>query len=152
VGKDRDFELGFSHYQGRGDVVTDGRRMLSLEGMDAVYRSYPGGEKRLWLQMEALVHNTWLDADPKARFGAFLFGAYKWNPFYEFGGRLDWTQYPYGFTGTETAGSLWITKFITEQTSLRAQYTHAVSPGIHSNDQIFLQLLFGSGPHSHNIQ
>ena len=84
-------------------------------------------------QMEALAHNTWLDAGPKARFGAFLFGAYKWNPFYEFGGRLDWTQYPVGFTGTETAGSLWITKFITEQTSLRAQYTHAVSPGIHSN-------------------
>ena len=126
--------------------------MLSLEGIDAAYRRFPASSQRIWLQGEFIVHNTWLDGDPKARFGAYFFGAYKWSDFYEMGGRLDWTQYPVGFSGTESAGSLWITKFITEQTSLRAQYTHAVSPIVGSNDQIFLQLLFGSGPHSHNIQ
>jgi hypothetical protein len=153
ITKDKDIEVGFSRFQGRGPVNGFGRKMLAIDGMDVVYRSYPSAEKRIWLQGEALVHETWLNDDSlKARFGMFFFGAYKWSQFWEFGGRFDWTQYPFGFSGSETAGSLWLTKFITEQTSLRVQYTHAVSPEVHSNDEFFLQLLFGSGPHSHNIQ
>ena len=62
------------------------------------------------------------------------------------------TAFAFPISSYDWGGSLFLTKFITEQTSLRAQYTHAVSPVVHSNDQIFLQLLFGSGPHSHNIQ
>jgi hypothetical protein len=149
---EKDIEVGFSRYQGRGDVPGFGRRFLAADGMDVVYRSYPAAEKRLWLQAEMVAHETWLSSEIEPRFGAFFFGAYKWSQFWEFGGRLDYTQYRFPYTGQETAGSLWITKFITEQTLLRAQYTHAVSPDVGHNDQFYLELLFGSGPHSHNIQ
>ena len=49
-------------------------------------------------------------------------------------------------------GSLFFTKFITEQTSLRLEYQYTNSPLLGTGNGIYFQILFGSGPHAHPLQ
>lgn len=155
VGRDKELELGFSRYMGKGQIAT-GRgpgRDLAVNGVDLTYRSYPGSYQRILLQAEALLHETEdVPGSTRRRFGAYALGAYRWNQFWEAGGRADYTQYPFPIDGHEWAAHLFLTKYITEQTSLRLQLTHGQAPDVGGYNQILFQVLFGSGPHTHPLQ
>lgn len=74
------------------------------------------------------------------------------NEFWEAGLRGDYTQFPFPISGHESSINAILTRYITEQTSLRVQLTHGASPGVGAYNQILFQILAGFGPHSHNLQ
>jgi hypothetical protein len=153
LGRNRDLELGFSRYWGNGDVEDFGRKRLAVTGADLTYRRYFGGDRRLQLLAEALMHETQdIDGETKRRLGGFLTAAYRWNRHWEGGLRGDYTTFPFPFDGHEWGGSLFLTKYLTEQTSLRLEYRHSHSPDFGGANGLFFQLLFGSGPHVHFLQ
>jgi hypothetical protein len=154
LSRSKELEVGFSRYQGRGKNGIDAgpNQDLAVNGFDVTYLSFPGQSRRILLQGEFITHDTGEFAGSKTRLGGYLTAAYRMSQFWEAGIRGDYTQYPFPIKGHETGVSLFLTKFITEQTALRVQLTHGSAPGFSDYNQIMLQLLFGSGPHSHNLQ
>ncbi len=152
--RDQELELGFSRYQGNGEV-RNGNRKRSLTGLDLTYRAYGQGYRRLVLSAELLNHQTRYLGQGKNAMGGFAYGTYRWDRYWEAGARVDYTRFPYqgiGSGGYDWGASLFMTKYITEQTSLRLEYQHTRSPQLGSGNGIFFQILFGSGPHAHNLQ
>lgn len=161
LGHDRELEFGASRYQGRGDVDSFGRTQLAVNGLDLTYRSFPGNYKRTIYQAELLAHETGsFSGNDRVRLGGYLMGAYRLNQFWEWGFRGDYTQFPVPINGREYAASLFLTKYITEQTSLRAQYTYSNLAGFNGvgmggnggDNRLLFQVLFGSGSHTHPLQ
>ncbi|HTE17011.1 MAG TPA: hypothetical protein VK689_01370 [Armatimonadota bacterium] len=153
LGRNNEFELGLNRYWGRGEVEGFGRRMLALNALDLTFRRYPGGNRRLFLQTELLAHQTSdIRGGTKSRAGMFALAAYRWNRFWEAGVRGDYTKFPFPVEGKAYGASLFLTRYLTEQTSLRVEYQHAKDPRFGSGNGIFFQVLFGSGPHAHNLQ
>jgi hypothetical protein len=153
VGRDRELELGFSRYQGRGtpEGLTD-RRDLALNGIDLTYRAFPGAYRRIVAQTEVIQHHTSGPGSDRDRWGGYLDLAYRPSQYWEGGIRGDYTQFPYPTKGQETAGSAYLTHFLTEQTSLRLQLRYGSRPEESSFTEVFFQFLFGFGPHSHLLQ
>ncbi|MFN3653433.1 MAG: hypothetical protein ACK47B_27965 [Armatimonadota bacterium] len=153
VGRDRDLEIGFSRYWGTGEVEDFGRKRQALNAIDVSYRAYPGAYQRLWLLAELLAHETQgINGESKLRPGAFAMLAYRWNRYWEAGVRADYTKYPFPVAGKEYGASLFLTRYLNEQTSLRFEYRRAQLPEFGATNAVYVQLLFGSGPHTHPIQ
>jgi hypothetical protein len=158
LGRDRELELGVSRYQGNGDVeVPPGsgtvlRRKRSLTGVDLTYRSYPSAFRRLILTAELLNHQTRLPGGTSNSLGGFAYAAYRWNKYWEGGIRADYTRFPFPLDSYDWGGSLFLTKYLTEQTSLRLEYQYTRSPLLGTGNGIYFQILFGSGPHVHQLQ
>jgi hypothetical protein len=153
LGRDRELELGVSRYWGRGEVEGFRRRDLALNGIDLSYRSYPGAYRRIWLLGELLAHETrGIHGDTKFRPGAFLMAAYRWNRYWEAGVRGDYTKFPFPVDGKEWGASLFLTRYLNEQTSLRLEYRHEKDVEFGSGNGVFFQVIFGSGPHAHPLQ
>lgn len=152
LGRDHELELGFSRYQGRGDVASFGRRLVALNGVDLTYRAYPGPNQILKASAEVIDHQTDLPGADAHRLGGFAYLTYRMNKFWETGVRADYTRFAYPVDSYDWGGSLFLTKYITEQTSLRLEYQYANSPLLGSGSGIYFQILFGSGPHTHNLQ
>jgi hypothetical protein len=152
LGRDRELELGISRYQGRGDTDAFGRRRKDLTGVDLTYRAYPGGYKRLLASAEVFNHRTSLPGPDANRLGGFAYLTYRPSQFWEWGVRGDYTKFPYPVKGYDWGGSLWLTRRLTEQTSLRLEYQYTRSPLLGTGNGLYFQLLFGSGPHTHSLQ
>jgi hypothetical protein len=153
LGRNGELELGVGRYWGSGELEDFGRRDMALNALDLVYRRYPGAYKRLWLQANLLAHETQdVPGGTRHRLGGFLLGAYKWNRYWEAGIRGDYTKFPFPFDGKEYGASLFLTRFLTEQTSLRLEYRWERDSEFGAGNGIFFQILFGSGPHSHTLQ
>lgn len=152
LGRDRELELGFSRYQGRGDVGRVSGKMKALNGIDFTYKSYPKPYQRFMTTAEVFAHETGgIRGGNRTRLGGFLLAALRMNKYWEVGLRGDYTKFPYPLNGREIAGSLFVTKYLTEQTSLRLEYQYADST-FGRGSGVFLQLLFGSGPHTHSLR
>lgn len=151
VGRDRELELGFSRYQGTG--TPDGfnhETRLAINGVDLTFRAFPSAYRRLLIQAEAVQHQT--TGGGKTRWGGYLGGALQLNQYWEVGARGDYTQFPFPVDGHESAVSAFLTRYLTEQTSVRVQLRHGSRPEDGTFNEAFLQFLFGFGPHSHLLQ
>ena len=99
VGKDREVELGYSNYQGRGQQLdTDPIAKRTLQGLDFTFRSYPGAYRRFILQAEGLQHHV---AGGDSRRGWYVDAALLMNQSWEIGARADHTAYPFPIEGHE---------------------------------------------------
>jgi hypothetical protein len=153
LGREKELELGVSHYQGSGTPEgLDDVRDLALNGIDLTYRAYPGGDRRIVVQGEAIRHHTSGPGQNRDRWGGYLDLAYRPNRYYEGGIRGDSTRLPYPQDGQESAISAYVTRFLTEQTSLRFQVRHGSRPEQSGFTEVFVQFLFGFGPHFHLLQ
>jgi hypothetical protein len=150
VGADRELELGFSHYRGRGQQLdTDPIQRRTVQGLDLTFRSFPSAYRRFTLQAEALQHRV---AGGESRRGWYVDAALRTNQYWELGARADRTAYPFPIDGHESAFSAYLTRYLTEQTSLRLQLKHGRRPEDGTFNELFVQFLFGFGPHSHLLQ
>ena len=152
VGTGAELELGISRYQGRGTVGGMGRLRKSLNSADLTLRGTLGEERRYRLSAEVFDHETDGPGGRSHRLGGFGYGLYRWNRFWEAGIRGDYTRIPFPVDGVDYGGSLFLTRYLTEQTSMRLEYQYQKSPLLGSGSGFYFQLLFGSGPHTHQLQ
>jgi hypothetical protein len=151
IGRDRELEIGYSRYQGTGTPEGfPGETRLAINGVDLTYRAFPSAYRRLLIQAEGIQHQT--TGGGKTRYGGYLNAALQLNQFYEIGARGDYTRFPFPVAGHESAVSAYLTRYLTEQTSIRLQLRHGTRPDDGTFNEAFLQFLFGFGPHSHLLQ
>jgi hypothetical protein len=85
------------------------------------------------------------------RDGLYSFLNYRWNKYWDTGARFDYAEGAFPSKSIERAGSLLAGYHFTETTRLLAQYKARRIDGrtIHEG---WLQLAFGIGPHSHELE
>ena len=110
------------------------------------------GDRRIVLQGEAIQHHTSGAGSDRNRWGGYLDLAYRPNRYCEGGIRGDSTRLPFPQDGQESAISAYVTRFLTEQTSMRLQVRHGSRPDKSGFTEVYLQFLFGFGPHLHLLQ
>jgi hypothetical protein len=152
IGRNKELEFGVSRYQGRGELAGFGNQRRALNGVDFTYRSYPGAYRRWLLTTELFQHETSGVGSSGSRLGGFLLAAYRMNRYWEAGFRADYSKRPFPVDGADWGGSLFLTKYLTEQTSLRLEYQHMKTPEFGHTNGVFFQILFGSGPHTHPLR
>lgn len=150
-------ELGSSLAAGRGvaySLANEGpnvRPNILLSGLDFTYRRAGSGAARLLLRGEYLQHRQ-KDGDFRRTVdGYYLFADQRIDAFRSIGLRYDSTGFPYA-DGRERGVSLIGTQQLTEATLYRIQLTHGDRPGKKNFDEIHLELIFGVGPHTHNLE
>jgi len=76
----------------------------------------------------------------------------KWNAYWSFGGRFDWSEFTDKDKGHSTSASLFTTYNFTETTYTRVQYRYRQEQNSRKFNEVFLQLVWGIGPHSHRLE
>jgi hypothetical protein len=153
VTENSELELGGS-YAGGAAAPLDGTSggHARLTGLDLTYRRFGEGTSRLLLRSEAVWRRQSGDADDTSAMGYYLFGNYRKTKYASLGLLYDWSQFPQAPDLHETALSLIWTKQFSEQYYLRLQGTHGARPGDSSYDELWLQWVWGVGPHTHNLE
>jgi hypothetical protein len=153
VTENSELELGGSYAGGAAGPLDDasgGRARLT--GVDLTYRRFGEGTSRLLLRSEAVWRHQSSDAGDRGAMGYYLFGNYRKTKYASLGLLYDWSQFPQAPDLHETALSLIWTKQFSEQYYLRLQGTHGSRPGDSSYEELWLQWVWGVGPHTHNLE
>lgn len=150
-------EFGASVAGGRGtqySLANNGpseRPNILLSGLDLTYRRAGSGTSRLLLRGEYLQHRQKDGAFRRTVDGYYLLADQRIDAFRSIGLRYDSTGFPYA-DGKQRDISLVGTQQLTEATLYRVQLTHGDRPDKHGFDEIHLELIFGVGPHTHNLE
>ena len=153
VTENSELELGGSYAGGAAGPLDDasgGRARMT--GLDLTYRRFGEGAKRLLLRSEAVWRHQSNDAGDRGAMGYYLFGNCRKTKYASLGFLYDWSQFPQAPDLHETALSLIWTKQFSEQYYLRLQGTHGARPGDSSYGELWLQWVWGVGPHTHNLE
>ncbi len=144
IGEDNELELGASSAFGKATTLDK----LNILGIDATWRHYLPGERRMLLQAEGMQRQ---DGALHSN-GYYVLGTFRPGHFYEFGTRYDWSEFAGDNTHHESYGSLFATRFLTEATYLRLQLKHGTNRDGRQVNELLAQLVFGFGPHTHPLQ
>ncbi len=150
-------EFGASVAGGRGaqySLANGGpteRPNILLLGLDLTYRRAGTGASRLLLRGEYLQHHQKDGGFRRTVDGYYLFADQRIDAFRSIGLRYDSTRFPYA-EGHQRDISLIGTQQLTEATLYRIQLIHGDRPDKHGFDEIHLELIFGVGPHTHNLE
>jgi len=166
VGPDAELELGASGAWGRGeaalthdheeaheddDAEDHGRDRIRLHCLDVTYRRWPGGYRRLLLRGEALWHRR-SNGEGDTRLGHYLFANYRWDQYLDAGLLYSASQRPWPAEGRDAALSAIVTNRLTETTALRLQLDRARRHETGRATELWLQVIWGIGPHSHPLE
>jgi hypothetical protein len=148
-------ELGGSLAGGQGVPYALGEQSVRpdilLSGLDLTYRRAEKGAKRLLLRGEYVHHRQTDGSFKRNTDGYYAFADQRLDPYTSVGLRYDDSGFPYA-DGRERGISLVGTRQLTEQTYYRLQYIHGSRPGKSSFDELHFQIVFGVGPHTHNLE
>jgi hypothetical protein len=123
---------------------------VKISGLDLTYRYFGPGASRWLFQNEFLFLNK--EAHRKKdvdRWGFYSFLNYRWDMYWNVGLRYDWMETLSKHKKDKSSISGILTRNLTETTKLRLQYTHNLEE---KNDTVFLQAIFGIGPHAHPLE
>jgi len=129
-----------------------GSRSLQLTGLDVSYRAYGKEARRLLLRAEHLWHRYRSDLGREMTTGYYALANYRWNKYNDFGVLYDWTEIPGLHGHHESALSAIFTRQFTEQTYARLQLTRGDRPGMRNYTEAWLQMVWGIGPHTHQLE
>jgi hypothetical protein len=146
-----ELELGLSGLKGKGSHWEHHRDNVKLAGADFTLKFWSGAYKRFTLQGEYLRLTRDVPAGKLRRDGLYLFGNYRATRYWDFGARFDYAENAFPYITYERNYSLIATRRLTETTTLRAQYKHINLSG-EKTDEGWFQLIFGLGPHSHELE
>jgi len=152
LGEAAELELGSSYAWGKAPEEGGRRDQIDLLAFDVTYRRWPGTFSRIMLQGEYLSHRHDAVGGQKRRDGYYLFAGYKPTRYWEYGLRYDLTAFPFPIEGRESSLSAILTNYLNETTFARLQLKHGSRPGKDSFSEIWLQFVFGAGPHAHPLQ
>lgn len=146
-------ELGGSYANGASDgQAIPGHGQTKLSGLDLSYRHFGEGDSRLLLRTEGVWRHESVDTLSSTASGYYLFGNYRWNKYSSIGVLYDWSEFPQSPDLHESALSLIATKQLSEQYYIRLQGTHGSRPDDPSYNELWLQWVWGVGPHTHNLE
>jgi hypothetical protein len=152
-GRDREFEVGGSWARGQSDPDSDlGPGHATLRGLDVTYRKYGFGSKRLLLRGEQFWRKDTGVADGDTARGYYLFANNRFDKYNDVGLLYSWSQLPASPSLHEQALSLILTRQFTEQYYLRLQANRGSRPGKDPYHEIYLEWVWGVGPHTHNLE
>jgi hypothetical protein len=151
MGENGELELGGSWAGGKSsdDPLSD---HVTLTGVDLTYRHFGEADKRLLLRGESFWRHGSLDSDGNTATGYYLFGNYRPTKYGSIGLLYDWSEFPQASNLHESAMSLILTKQFSEQYYLRLQGIHGSRPDANSFNELWLQWVWGVGPHTHNLE
>lgn len=153
LGENGELELGGSYARGPAEgCANPGSGHACLKGFDLTYRRYGEGTSRLLLRGEGVWRHEGDDFAGSTAHGYYLFGNYRPDKYRSLGLLYDWSQFPQAPDLHESALSLILTRQFSEQYYLRLQATHGSRPGLSSYNELWLQWVWGVGPHTHNLE
>lgn len=144
-----EFEIGGSGAMGKGYKYLEYQDDVKLYGIDLTYKLWPDTYKRLIFQNEVLYIIRTIPADELKRYGFYNYLGYQFNKYWVIGGRYDFSDNVLVNNEKTNSISAIFANRLTESTMLRLQYTYGLETKSHD---IFLQFIFGIGPHSHPLQ
>jgi hypothetical protein len=149
-----DIEIGESLIHGRSADYVDStlRPNIDLTGTSITYRKLGSGSERLLLRSEYYNHKQRDGAFHQNTSGYYMMVDHRLNATRTVGVRYDESGFPYAPGLREHSASLIVTHSLTETTYLRGQLIHGDRPGKRGFNEIHLQLVFGLGPHTHNLE
>lgn len=142
----QELELGFSGLRG---YDADHRDRMHVGGLDLTYRFMGPGLQRLLYQSEVLLLNRDTHGSSFNRWGFYKHLNYRFNKYWDAGVRFDWLETPFREKETEHSISAMLTRHLTESTKLRLQHTYDME---HDEHTVYLQAVFGIGPHAHPLE
>jgi len=154
VSDSKEIELGASWAGGKSNEDPDTLAVdrVRIKGVDLSYRQFGEGSKRLLLRGEHFWRNGTTDSDNATAKGYYLFGNYRWDKYGSLGLLYDWSEFPQAPDLHESAASLIFTKQFSEQYYLRLQAIHGSRPDDDSFNELWLQWVWGVGPHTHELE
>ncbi|OGR52619.1 MAG: hypothetical protein A2049_05640 [Elusimicrobia bacterium GWA2_62_23] len=146
-----ELELGVSGLKGKGSHWEHHQDNIKLAGADFTLKFWPSAYRRFTLQGEYLRLTRDVPVGKLKRDGLYVFGNYRFSKYWDLGARFDYAENAFPVITYERDYSLIATRRLTETTTLRAQYKHINLSG-EKTDEGWLQLIFGLGPHSHEME
>jgi len=146
-----ELELGASYLKGKGSHWEHHQDNIKLAGADFALKFWPTAYKRLTIQGEYLRLTRDIPVGKLKRDGLYAFANYRQSKYWDFGARFDYAENAFPEITYERDYSLIATRHLTETTTLRAQYKHINLSGGKA-DEAWFQLIFGLGPHSHELE
>lgn len=145
----QELEAGFSGVKSYGSHRDDHKDKVMVFGADLTYRLLGDALQRLILQSEILYMNRKVPVGTLHRWGGYGHLNYRFNQYWDAGFRYDWLQTPFPSKDQKQALSGMLTHSLTETTKLRLQYQYDPEENDHG---IFIQAIFGLGPHAHPLE
>lgn len=147
MGDSAEVELGLNGAGGPNEEELGGGK-VRLYGIDFTYRAWPGTFRRMLIQGEAMRHRR----NDVSRDGYYLLGFYRWDKYNDAGLRYDWSEIPGTESGHDSGLSPFYTRWLTETSYVRLQVTRGSSADTGKTASVFLQFVWGLGPHAHQLQ
>ena len=145
---DSELEFGLSVVSGDGSHYNEFQDDAKIYGLDLTYLLWPASGQRFIFQSEFLNLDRTLPTGELQRYGFYSYAGYQPDKYWEFGARYDLSDNPIPDNERKSAISLILTDKITEMTKLRVQYEYNMESGVH---EVFIQAVFGMGPHTHPL-
>lgn len=157
LGKAGELELGASLADGPAEPVeVDGGapvgRNLRVTGVDLSYRRYGTGARRLLVRGEWLWRRTRCGMDRQTDTGYYALASYRFSKYGDVGMLYDWSEIPEAGGAHESALSAIYTHQMNEQTYARLQLTGGSRPGRRGYVEAWVQMVWGMGPHTHQLE
>ncbi|MDF2440795.1 MAG: hypothetical protein JWN98_1779 [Abditibacteriota bacterium] len=159
VGGNGELELGTSYARGRSAVDDDTGANLAtgrvdLLGVDASYRRFFSGSRRLLLRSEYFRYtpSRALQSVVSRTNGYYGLTNFRFDKFNDLGLLYENSGFPQGTGQRESGLSLIYTKRFTEQFYVRLHGTRGRRPGLGSYNEAQLQFTWGLGPHTHSLE
>ncbi|HOJ38833.1 MAG TPA: hypothetical protein PKX93_00070 [bacterium] len=145
-----EMELGFSGLKGYGSHHEQHLDKLNLYGADLTMKYFGPGYRRLLWRNEILHCERKIPPGTVSHWGGYTHLNWRWDKYWNVGFRYDWVQppFPKPLRSSEKQSSLILTRNLSEMTSLRFQ----AFTDMKDDYGVYLQVLFGIGPHSHPLE
>ncbi|MDI6786169.1 MAG: hypothetical protein QMD92_05605, partial [bacterium] len=147
-----ELEVGISGAKGKGVHYKKHLDRAEVYGVDLTYKLWPSSYTRFLLQGEWLHLTREVPVGTLKRDGFYALLNYKFNRYWNVGLRYDYAESawpPIDKINDEASTSLIISRSLTETTGMRAQYKNNSGS---KEDEAYLQITFGIGPHSHQLE
>lgn len=148
-----ELEFGSSLAYGHGSHYAEHRDKSEVVGADMTFRMWPTAYKRLIFRTEWLYMTRRVPPGKLHRHGLYSFLNYRFNKYFDLGARFDYAEDAFPAVTIERAGSGIATYHFTESTAIQAQYKHRrLDPINRTVAEGWVRLVFGIGPHSHELE
>ncbi len=152
IGANGEFALGGSYARGRSEIDGLGRGNTAISSVDATYRNYLPRGRRILARAEYFGYNPGRGVGTTNASGYYGLLNYRFDPRKDIGLLVEKSGFPQARGQHENATSLIYTKQFTEQFYARLHGTRGKRPGEGSYNEVFLQFVFGLGPHTHTLE